>query len=146
MNISIVNLTKQLVNINKFNKFSLFVCSEIKLKGFVSIVLVGKKRIKSLNNKYRKKDKSTDILTFSYNSFERGEVNGEIFINLDDCKKTKQYQDFFDKKVKIIDIIYFLTIHGLLHLKGYNDNTESKRKSMVEKGKKIYNKYRIINK
>ncbi len=141
MHIFVSNLTKQKIDLKKIVKLSSSVCVDLGLRGELSIVLVGKGKIKSLNYKWRKKNNETDILTFNYPSLSKRQINAEIFINLDDCKKINQYQEFFNKKPERINIVYFLLIHGILHLKGFTDNTEVKRKRMVEKGKKIYNKY-----
>lgn len=70
----------------------------------ISIVLVGEKRIKTLNQKYRKKDEVTDVLSF-------GEDLNEIFICL--SKVRKQAEKSFKKELAQV------LIHGILHILGY---------------------------
>lgn len=64
----------------------------------LSIVLVGERRIKNLNFKYRNKNKATNVLSFSLSN-----SSGEIFI----CPKVSK-----------IDLL-FLVIHASFHLKGH---------------------------
>ena len=74
----------------------------------LSLVFIGDRRSRNLNKIYRKKDKPTNILSFSINK-----ASGEIFINLRLSKKqAKKFGRTFDK------FILFLFIHGLFHLKG----------------------------
>ena len=80
-----------------------------------SILLAGNSQIRNLNKKFRKKDKTTDVLSFP-------------FYNIKDLKKIKQ------KRIYLGDIILNfhkinkknfkkdfnrLWIHGFLHLLGY---------------------------
>jgi len=74
----------------------------------LSLVFIGNKKSKELNNSYRQKNNSTNVL-----SFPLDKENGEIFITPAVAKKEapkfgKNYTDF----------VGFLFIHGLLHLKG----------------------------
>lgn len=74
----------------------------------LSLVIVGKKKIKELNKQYRDKNEPTDIL-----SFPISEDLGEIYINpemtkIEAKKFGRNYENF----------IGFLFIHGLTHLKG----------------------------
>lgn len=76
----------------------------------LSVIFVGEAKIKKLNNTYRKKDYATDILSFPIDKTE-----GEIYI----CKKKS------DQKSKLYsrdpeNFLYFLFIHGLVHLKGFD--------------------------
>ncbi len=88
---------------------------------FCTILLSGDKEIKKLNHKFRKKNKSTDILSFPF--YNKKELNkrlrnekelylGDIIINLDKIKKKNKiiFKSEFNK----------LWIHGLTHLFGYD--------------------------
>lgn len=92
----------------------------------LSVVFIGEKKMRTLNRTYRIKDKSTDILSFPI------EKNaGEIFL----CLKTayKVAPEFGRKKD---NFIYFLFIHGLLHLKGMDHG--SRMESEEEKYRKLF--------
>ncbi len=74
----------------------------------LSVAFVSKEEIKKLNNTYRGKNEVTDIL-----SFPISKSSGEILI----CKeKARQKAKLYDRKPE--NFLYFLFIHGLVHLKG----------------------------
>ena len=85
----------------------------------LSIMLTGNNEIRTLNKKFRKKNKPTDVLSFpNYNPEEIQEkfkskkkiYLGDIVLNLYKIDKKKKYfKKNFDK----------LWIHGLVHLLGH---------------------------
>jgi len=91
----------------------------------LSLIFIGSKRSKTLNKKYRGKDKPANIL-----SFPISEDEGEIFIDLNEAKRTSKN---FDKKYR--NFISFLFIHGLLHLKGFahGSKMESEEEKIIKK-------------
>lgn len=76
----------------------------------LSLVFVGTKRARTLNNTHRQKDYATDIL-----SFPLDKTAGEIIINPDKAKKKAKE---FGRKFE--NYLVFLFIHGLFHLKGFD--------------------------
>ena len=93
----------------------------------LSIVLVGKNRIKNLNKTYRGKDLATDIL-----SFHLSETDGEIFI-CPEIAKVKE-RDFAPK---YDNYLLFLVIYGLFHLKGLEHGAKMERYELT-----YYSRYR----
>ena len=102
------------------------------------------KKIKYLNKKFRKKNKSTDILSFPFQTknelskklkIEKDIYLGDIIINLSKMNKKKNIRDFkieFDK----------MWIHGLVHLFGYDHKKEKEFLKM----NKIEKKYlKLLN-
>ena len=83
----------------------------------LSLVFIGHKKSRTLNKSYRGKDKSTNILSFSYEKNE-----GEIFINLNKARKEAVH---FGRKFQ--NYISFLFIHGLMHLKGMRHGSTMER-------------------
>ncbi len=76
----------------------------------LSFAFVSKEEIKKLNRTYRGKNEATDIL-----SFPISKTSGEILI----CKeKAKEKSVLYGRKSQ--NFLYFLFIHGLVHLKGYD--------------------------
>lgn len=74
----------------------------------LSVAFIGDKRSHTLNKKYRGKNKPTDVLSFPLDN-----KNGEIFINTNAVKRELKLFGLNKK-----NLIAFLFIHGLLHLKG----------------------------
>ena len=73
-----------------------------------SLAFVGEKKSRELNNEYRKKDKSTNVL-----SFPLSKTSGEILLCPSLIKtETKKFERNFPQ------LVGFLVIHGMLHLKG----------------------------
>ena len=108
-----------------------------KKKIICTLLLSGNKEIKFLNKKFRKKNKTTDILSFP--SQTKLELNkklkkekeiylGDIIINLYKIKNKnikKNFRKEFDR----------LWIHGLVHLFGYEHkkNKDFKKMNKIEK-------------
>ncbi len=163
MEIAVYNLTKNKIQIKKLTAILEQAAKKLKLNGEVSVVLAGDQRLRSLNQTWRGLDKSTDVLSFSLsakglsgglrfsaakgakgtaakisnNQASRASkkiINGEIFINLADCRRPQKYLDIFDKLVSMTEILHFLAIHGLLHLAGLKDDTEAGRQMMIRRG------------
>ena len=96
-------------------------------KGLISVAVVGPKAIHKLNLKYRFKDKPTDVLSFS-----RMELGLLILPNsptdLGDvilCWKivNKQAREY---GTSVREEISRLTVHGVLHLFGYDHETNQR--------------------
>jgi probable rRNA maturation factor len=95
----------------------------------ISVALVGEQTIKNLNRTYRKKDKPTDVLSFS--RLENLPPNqphfeiGDLIICLPVAKKqAKEYQQSLGRELER------LTVHGTLHLFGY-DHEKSKNDERI---------------
>ena len=99
----------------------------------ISIVIVGDRRIQTLNQKYRRKNEVTDVLSFAQTDIDekykliKDYYLGEIFINFRQAERQAE---------NIKDEILSLLVHGYLHLKGYthdNDKDMTKMKKLTEK-------------
>ena len=102
----------------------------------ISLNIVGSSRIKSLNNKYRGKNKITDVLSFplidfkshiTRNYFKKNDILslGDIFVCLDVAQ-----QDAKNEGIDIERKLCFLAVHGFLHLLGY-DHERSKKDEKI---------------
>ena len=88
----------------------------------LSVALVGNTTSKKLNLAYRGKDMPTNVL-----SFELSPNEGEIVLDLAKIKtETKKFNRSFE------NLVAFLFIHGLFHLKGMDHGVtmESKEASI----------------
>lgn len=137
--IDIANLTKQKIVIKDIIAVAEYSAKVLGLKGELSLVIAGDKKLRSLNRNYREKDKTTDVLSFEAAIFSPNCL-GEIFININDCSKPAKYLEVLGFKASRNYILFFLLIHGLLHLAGYNDEKEKERMEMIDVGKSIMKK------
>lgn len=80
----------------------------------VSIVVVGDKKARALNQEYRGKDYIPNVLSFPID-----ETMGEIFIN--PKTSTLEASKF---NLSTTDYLYYLLIHSMLHLKGFDHSDE----------------------
>ncbi|WP_201779720.1 rRNA maturation RNase YbeY [Oxobacter pfennigii] len=111
----------------------------------ISVILVDNKEIKEINRVYRKIDSATDVLSFPQIDYpadlenkenidpDTGElVLGDIAISLERAyEQSKEYNHTFEREVA------FLTVHGVLHLLGYDHETEEERNIMRVKEEEI---------
>ncbi len=100
----------------------------------VSLLLTNDKEIQNLNKKYRNIDAPTDVLAFSQvvndkNTFETifpdEYLLGDIVISVETAQRQA-----FERKHSLLFEIVFLTIHGFLHLLGYDHYAENEKKEM----------------
>ncbi len=98
---------------------------------FLQINFVSSKYILWLNKNYLNHDFYTDIITFNY-SGENYKFDGEIFICIETAKQNAEKYG-----VTLNEEILRLIIHGLLHLKGYEDKTVNEKRKM----RKLENKF-----
>ena len=118
---------------NKLYKKNTLICS---------LLLSGAKEIKRLNQKFREKNQSTDVLSFPF--YEKNQLNnkirkekevylGDIIINLSQVKNK-------NNKIKFKEELNKLWIHGLLHLLGHDHKSNTKYLQM----QKLENKFSYL--
>lgn len=102
----------------------------------VSIALVSDRYIQELNSHYRHKDCPTDVLSFAMQEEideepsmddvgEEGEMLGDVVISLETAERqAAEFGHSFRREVA------FLTVHGVLHLLGYDHETDADREVM----------------
>ena len=92
----------------------------------VSIFLTSNKEIKKLNNQYRNKNKPTNVLSFPMQSSSDGiYLLGDIVLS-----NQTLLDESIKQKIKKYDHLCKMTIHGMLHLLGYDHNNEKQFKRM----------------
>jgi len=93
----------------------------------VSVSFVSNEEIQRLNNQFRNKDASTDVLSFPLMSDGVYETNkdsgsamlGDVVISLETAVKQAQlYGHSLEREIG------FLTVHSMLHLLGYDHETD----------------------
>ena len=101
-----------------------------------TLLLSNNKEIKKLNKKFRNKNKSTDVLSFPFNSLtKKSKINyiGDIIIsyNFMDKPKSQNLKSFKEKTIKIF-------IHGFLHLLGFDHIKDKDYKKMLSEEEILY--------
>ena len=98
-----------------------------------SVLLTNNKKMKSLNIKFRKKNKPTDVLSFSSkNSKNKSEYIGDIAISFEMVNKRSKISNFFIEFDK-------MWIHGYLHILGHDHKKLKNFKKMNKKENLILN-------
>ena len=113
------------------------------LKKSASILLTDDLHMKEINNKWRKLEKATNVLSFPVNNQIKEEdyfFIGDIVLSyetiLSECKlRKKSFKDHF----------LHLLVHGFLHLLGYNHDNKRTEKEMEELEVNYLSKLNIKN-
>lgn len=95
--------------------------------GEVNVLIADDEELKRLNQTFRRIDEPTDVLTFPAPPQTPGQI-GDIALSLDFARKQAKIRG-----VRVIDEAAMLAVHGALHLLGYDDQTESDRRTMLAK-------------
>jgi len=131
---------KEIKDIEDFLKFAI---KKLKLKNIVfDIIIVDNDRIKELNRDYRGIDNYTDVISFALEDYAdiKTEVRllGDIYISLPKIKEqSESYGHSFLREFA------FLSIHGLLHLLGYDHMNPEDEKKMFSLQEELLNEYKI---
>ena len=107
------------------------------------IIIVDLDTIHKINKEYRGKDMPTDVISFALEddktfNLDGIRVLGDIYICLDKIyEQSKEYGHSFLREFA------FLSVHGLLHLLGYDHMTLKDEKVMFSLQDEILNSYGI---
>ena len=94
--------------------------------GDLSYVFCSDEFLHKMNLEYLEHDTLTDIITFDYR--QGNLISGEIYISTDRvADNAKDFNVSFDEE------LHRVMIHGVLHICGYNDLTESEEMQMRAK-------------
>ena len=88
----------------------------------LSIVVVGDHAMRDYNRRFHKVNAATDVLSFSY---PNDDYLGDIIISYDTAKTNAHRAGW-----RIREELQLLVTHGVLHLLGHHDETESARLEM----------------
>jgi probable rRNA maturation factor len=98
------------------------------LKGTVNVLLTTSAEMKSLNRRFRGKDKPTDVLSFSPEPDLQKQFAGEIAISADLASQNARALGHSPaEEIKI------LVLHGILHLRGYDHECDNGQMARREK-------------
>lgn len=112
----------------------------------LSVIFVTNDRIQEINREYRDKDKATDVISFAMEELGEGEIPlsgvdmprilGDIIISL--AKAKEQAEDYGHSFIRELG---FLSVHGFLHLLGYDHEIEEDEQKMFGRQKDILDEF-----
>ena len=113
----------------------------------VSVTLTDDAHIHVLNRDYRSVDRPTDVLSFALTESEEpaildapyGVVLGDLVISLE--RVAAQAEEYGHSVLRELS---FLTVHGMLHLLGYDHMEEEERQEMEEEQRAVMEELGII--
>lgn len=108
-----------------------------------NVIIVDSEKIQELNKTYRGIDRVTDVISFALEdnediTYQDFRLLGDIYICID-----KIYSQAEEYGHSVLRELSFLTIHGFLHLLGYDHMVEEDEKVMFKRQEEILNGYGI---
>lgn len=108
------------LNVHSLRRFLPRAMDAVSIRGEVSVLLTSDSEIRRLNRNFRGKNKATDVLSFPAAPDLPEEVAGDLAISLDTAaRQAQRFSHSLQTEMKI------LLLHGLLHLVGYDHETDS---------------------
>ena len=145
MNIEVINLLdKKVEYLEELQEFLENVCKDEKLDNVMfNVIIVDNPKIHEINKEYRGIDRETDVISFALEddkTFNRTDfrILGDIYISLDKViSQSEEYGHSFKRE------LFFLALHGLLHLLGYDHMKKEDEIVMFGKQEEILKRYQI---
>ena len=104
----------------------------------ISFLMVNNDYIKELNVNYRSEDSATNVLSFPMidsNSLQHENILGDVVISID-----KILSESNEQKIEINEYLAKISIHGILHLLGYDHISDNDYVVMNQLEEKIIKK------
>lgn len=136
----IFNETSYDINLEEENRVIEYALKYKKLNDVMfNVIFVDNKTIRDINREYRGIDRETDVISFALEDnedikFEFGRLLGDIYISVDKMKE--QALEYGHSELREMA---FLTVHGLLHLLGYDHMTKEDEEVMFKEQELILN-------
>lgn len=139
-------LDKEIKELTEIEKLMNYACEYMKLDNVTfNIIIVDNEKIHEINKEYRGIDRPTDVISFALEDekdmlldSEAGRILGDIYISLDKCiEQAKEYGHSFLRELA------FLSVHGFLHLQGYDHMKKEDEEVMFKLQDEILDSYGI---
>jgi probable rRNA maturation factor len=92
-----------------------------RVKGEVAVLITSRRKVRELNRRFRRKDKPTDVLSFP------AQTGGDMAICAEIAgQNARRLGHSLGDEIKV------LLLHGMLHLAGYDHETDSGEMAAVE--------------
>lgn len=132
-----INQKPNEIDEKKLNILAKKILSEFdKLDQELSITYVDNESIREMNRQYLGKDDFTDVIAFNMEDDMEDNLLGDVYISAEQARL--QAGDF---GADAVHELVRVTIHGILHVLGYEDDTPGKKQKMhrlEDKWLKVY--------
>lgn len=91
----------------------------------IKINIITDEELVKINIEYLKKNDLTDVISFNY-SDECSAIEGDVYISMD-----RIIENALKAGVELVEELYRIMIHGVLHLCGENDYSLEERERMT---------------
>jgi probable rRNA maturation factor len=110
--------------------------SAVKLRGMVTVLLTTDTEIRRLNRQFRARNKATDVLSFPASAPGPLKIAGDLAISVETARRQADERgNSLTTEVKV------LMLHGLLHLAGYDHETD--KGEMASREQKLRTRLRL---
>lgn len=140
----IKNVDEEIEELEVMKKFIAFSLNYLKLDNVeFNVIIINNEDIHKINKEYRGIDRPTDVISFALeddDTFIKTDrrILGDIYISIDKAKEQAiEYSHSLKRE------LLFLTIHGILHLLGYDHMIEEEEKEMFELQERILSSYGV---
>lgn len=140
-NLTDFDISPYLKDIKSVLKYTLKI-EKVKNANF-NVIFVDNDYIHKLNKQYRNVDRPTDVISFALEDNKEEEISnirmlGDIYISIDKAKEQAlEYGHSLKRELS------FLSVHGILHLLGYDHMKEEDEKIMFAKQEEILDAKKI---
>lgn len=140
----IKNVDRDIKELDEVQKFIDFALKYLKLDNLIfNVIIVDNEEIHKINKEYRGIDRPTDVISFALeddDTFIKTEqrILGDIYISID--KAIEQANEYGHN---LLRELCFLTIHGILHLLGYDHMEKADEEIMFGLQERILSEYGI---
>ena len=142
--IEIINETSETIDINDLKKVIEYVLKHENVSNAImNVIIIDNDKIHKINREYRGIDRPTDVISFALEDSEGVELEnyrilGDIYISIDKVKEQAKSYGHSERRE-----LAFLTVHGFLHLLGYDHMEPDEEKIMFAKQEEILNGFGI---
>jgi rRNA maturation RNase YbeY len=123
------------------SEFSTWLSSMISEEGYVlghlSLFFCSDEQLLEMNIKYLKHDTFTDVITFDYN--HGNTISGDICISID---RVRDNAETFG--ASFVSELSRVMAHGVLHLCGYKDKTETEKQTIRSKENHYLSRFSLL--
>ncbi len=142
--IEIINQTNEKVDKESLKKIVDYTLAKEQVKnGVLNVIIIDNDMIHKLNKEYRGIDRPTDVISFALEDDDTfikldERILGDIYISIDKVyEQAKEYDHSFKREIS------FLTVHGVLHLLGYDHMVKEEEITMFNKQDEILEELKI---